>query len=55
LPSAAELSGVVVGEGDGAIARADVELFVRVNGRTLSLGRTTSDSAGRFSLVVPSP
>ena len=51
---AGTLLRAIVRDASGSpVARADVELFARVAGRPISLGRAISDESGRVSLVVP--
>lgn len=53
LPVGTEVSGTVTGDGDGPLGDARVEFFIRQADRTLSIARTTSDSDGRYSVVLP--
>lgn len=51
LPIGVVLNGVTDGEGE-AVGGARIEVFVRVEGRTISVARATAGNDGRFSLVL---
>lgn len=51
LPIGVVLNGLTAGEGE-AVGGARIEVFVRVEGRTISVARATAGSDGRFSLVL---
>lgn len=56
LPAGNVVTGAIQGGiEDEPVGAADVEMFVREEGLTISLGRTVTDDGGRFSVVLPVP
>jgi hypothetical protein len=53
LPTGAVLHGTVAGADGEPLAGSDVEVFAEVSGRAVSLGLTSADTSGAFSIVLP--